>query len=196
MVGGGAMDARFKTEAEFLLADRRRMNGGRSPTGRRSKGVIIWRTSLWIISSHCHQRGTENRPNTSTVSLTIIYTQCVIRQKVKAHDRPPKVEETLMTMAYCASKRSSCLKRKVGAVVAYIRSIKNKQSRGNQDPRQRDLPFQIVSFGYNDIPAGTPCVFSPWRGFYQTIPGGSCQGNQVLSELWRGSAGQTQMPSL
>ena len=90
-----------------------------------------------------------------------------IRKGEEAHDRPPKMEETLMTMAYCASKRSSCLKRKVGAVIAYIRKIKDVYPNANHENGERDLPFQIVSSGYNDVPAGVPCVFAEWRGCYR-----------------------------
>ena len=65
-----------------------------------------------------------------------------------------------------ASKRSSCLKRKVGAVIAFIRSVEDVYD-VTPDRIDRDMPFQVVSVGYNDIPWGTPCVFSEWQGCYR-----------------------------
>ncbi|MBM3300797.1 MAG: hypothetical protein FJY85_12685, partial [Deltaproteobacteria bacterium] len=62
------------------------------------------------------------------------------------YEHLPSPEEALMTMAYCMSKRSSCLKRKVGAVVATA---------------QHD----VVSAGYNEVPRGNePCVFDAELG--------------------------------
>ena len=53
--------------------------------------------------------------------------------------RQPRREETFMTMAYAASQRSSCMKRKVGAVIV-------------------DETGTVVSSGFNEVP-GTerPC---------------------------------------
>jgi deoxycytidylate deaminase len=60
-----------------------------------------------------------------------------------APEHQPTIDETLMTMAYAASKRSRCVKRKVGAIVA------NKFS-------------NAISAGFNDVPEGVkPCVFDP-----------------------------------
>jgi len=49
----------------------------------------------------------------------------------------PSLDEALMTAAYCISRLSSCLKRKVGAVVA------------------REDNGEILSVGYNEVPEGT-----------------------------------------
>jgi deoxycytidylate deaminase/dephospho-CoA kinase len=58
-------------------------------------------------------------------------------------DYYPSDRETLMTAAYVISKRSKCLKRKVGAVIA---------------TKEGD----IISTGYNNVPRGTiPCVEDP-----------------------------------
>lgn len=57
--------------------------------------------------------------------------------------RPPTNDETLMTIAYVKSKRSECLKRKVGAVIT--------SQEGN-----------ILSAGYNNVPPGeVTCLNHP-----------------------------------
>jgi deoxycytidylate deaminase len=79
-----------------------------------------------------------------------------LRDGVRVVDRPPSMDETLMTMAYCASRRSSCEKRKVGAVVAHAKTfvdIKELVKRKEDEKR-----YQVISSGYNEVPLGTaPC---------------------------------------
>jgi deoxycytidylate deaminase/dephospho-CoA kinase len=63
------------------------------------------------------------------------------------NERIARPEEALMTTAYVESKRSSCLKRKVGAVIA--------SSTGD-----------IISAGHNEVPdASDPCIDDPRYGW-------------------------------
>jgi deoxycytidylate deaminase len=55
----------------------------------------------------------------------------------KAIEHQPTLDEALMTIAYCMSRRSSCLKRKVGAVI------------GRRDNAE------ILAVGYNEVPEGS-----------------------------------------
>jgi len=57
----------------------------------------------------------------------------------------PSVAEAMMTTAYCESKRSSCLKRRVGAVIA----------RANGE---------ILAVGHNDVPDGIERCISSGSG--------------------------------
>jgi deoxycytidylate deaminase len=86
--------------------------------------------------------------------------------KRPAPDRPPTIDETLMTIAYCLSKRSSCVKRKVGAVIAHIAQFEELKDR---DPREDShIQFQVLSGGYNDVPLGSPaCVFMNSQNCYR-----------------------------
>ena len=63
-----------------------------------------------------------------------------------------------MTIAYSLSKMSSCIKRKVGAVVVdFAKSIRA----GNPSGMVVSLPF-VVSSGYNEVPLGSyACIFHP-----------------------------------
>jgi deoxycytidylate deaminase len=68
----------------------------------------------------------------------------------------PTVDETLMTIAYAESQRSSCLKRKVGAVIVATQHINHKD---RQDHSIHDS-VTIIASGHNEVPLGiTPCVF-------------------------------------
>lgn len=68
----------------------------------------------------------------------------------KAKDKSPTEMEAIMAMAYSNSLRSSCLKRKVGAVIV--------DSMGN-----------IFSSGYNEVPyLEKPCL-SVYGGCYRTV---------------------------
>jgi deoxycytidylate deaminase len=63
------------------------------------------------------------------------------------NERRAKPEEALMTTAYVESKRSSCLKRKVGAVIA-------------------SPSGDIIAAGHNDVPeASVPCLNDPRYGW-------------------------------
>lgn len=65
------------------------------------------------------------------------------------HEFPPTASEAFMTMAYCESARSACLKRKVGAVIARLHT----------DTEGREHGY-VLSSAFNDVPEGQkPCVF-------------------------------------
>jgi deoxycytidylate deaminase len=71
--------------------------------------------------------------------------------------RTPNEDETHMAMAYAVSQRSSCLKRKVGAVIV-------------------DSMGTVVSTGYNEVPIfGNPC-----KDEY-----GKCYRNRLRADLLR-----------
>lgn len=72
-------------------------------------------------------------------------------------EHPPKDDETFMTMAYVESQRSSCLKRKVGAVVtSTINAVRNSEDNAITNT------IYVLSSGHNEVPPGTiPCIFDP-----------------------------------
>lgn len=164
LVGENASYKRFDTEEDFIIADKRDeqedfVNGQQIKRCNYLSDIIVDNsTNLPEVKAIDRDKFFNNFIN------NYIHPMRKVRKGEKAHDRPPKIEETLMTMAYCASKRSSCLKRQVGAVIACIRRIKDEYPKANCDRDERDAPFQVVSSGYNDIPAGTPCVFAHWNG--------------------------------
>lgn len=167
LVGNAASYKRFDTEEDFIIADRRDeqedfANGQQIKRCNYLSDIIV-DNSKDIPQNREIDRGTFFNDFINNY----IHPMRKVRKGEKAHDRPPRIEETLMTMAYCASKRSSCLKRQVGAIIACIRKIKDEYPNADCDRDERDPPFQVVSSGYNDIPAGTPCVFADWNGCYR-----------------------------
>ncbi len=72
-------------------------------------------------------------------------------------DNLPTNDETMMTMAYAESKKSSCLKRKVGALIISVHNGKN----GNAKDHSINEAVHILSSGYNEVPLGSvPCIFN------------------------------------
>lgn len=67
----------------------------------------------------------------------------------KEREFPPSEMETIMAMAYANSLRSSCLKRKVGAVII-------------------DNSGNIFSSGYNEVPPNEAPCLERWGGCYRT----------------------------
>ncbi len=89
-----------------------------------------------------------------------------VRDASPRPDHPPKINELLMTMAYCASKRSSCEKRKVGAVIAHMKEFHHliEEIKRPEDNKK----FLIVSSGYNEVPLGTdPCTLGKHQKCYR-----------------------------
>lgn len=92
-----------------------------------------------------------------------IYTRYIIRmlelrKKDPSPEFRPSIDELSMTAAYVLSKMSSCLKRKVGAVVIDSRGdIEKQQTINGQEILS--IPY-IVSSGFNEVPLGSkPCMF-------------------------------------
>jgi len=160
IVGPSAPNQRFDTKEEFLIADKRDEEED-IPNGQQIKRCNYF-ADIIVNNNISQKSGRKKREFFNQFIEDYIQPMRKVRRGETAHDRPPKIEETLMTLAYCVSKRSSCLKRKVGAVIAYVRNIKKEDK-----PEDRDLQFQIVSTGYNDVPAGKPCIFSDWGKCYR-----------------------------
>lgn len=108
---------------------------------------------------------TNNRNYLSTAPLTKkqfiddIYNKYVdlIEKKKGGEVLPehlPTSDEALMTMAYAESQKSSCLKRKVGAIIALIEEIKVNGYVSSH--------MHVLSSGHNDVSLGLyPCVIEP-----------------------------------
>jgi len=73
-----------------------------------------------------------------------------------APENLPSIDESFMTMAYAESQRSSCIKRKVGAIIASIESI---DTQGIESINKNTF---VLSSGHNEVPFGsTPCILHP-----------------------------------
>lgn len=82
-----------------------------------------------------------------------------LREENASPSIPPGNDELCMSIAYAQSKMSSCLKRKVGAVI--VDTIKSSHRFTNNTGRVTEYPV-VVSSGYNEVPLGSKkCIYHP-----------------------------------
>ena len=150
----GPKPKRFTSEEEFDVADRRDFQEGDLAWGQK---VQLCNDAADIIVNNEEPlpEGSAKREqffsDFKTRYLTVMK---AIRDGTYVPDMAPSMDEVLMTMAFCASRRSSCEKRKVGAVVAHVKefpSLAGAVKRPEDDKR-----YQVISSGYNEVPLGTP----------------------------------------
>lgn len=156
-IGGGK---RFATEEEFLEADKRDRDE-QTENGQQVKGcndlsdIIVRNQPPEEVSPEA------DRPYRDYVRQVLCEPYISVIEHI-AEGKPPqerraKPEEALMTAAYVESRRSSCLKRKVGAVIASPRG-------------------DILSAGHNEVPeAAKPCIDDPRYG--------CCARDSILENL-------------
>jgi deoxycytidylate deaminase len=135
---------RFRDEADFDRADRRdeeeKMAYGQQVRLCNDLADIVIMNNEQISESRSSAR--EDRVEDK------LYKRYVRRIESIAEGRPdpetrPLPDEALMTAAYCESKRSSCVKRRVGAVIA----------RANGE---------VIAAAHNEVPEGAlPCLEDP-----------------------------------
>ena len=82
-----------------------------------------------------------------------------LRDGMVSPEVSPDISELCMTIAYALSKSSSCLKRKVGALIVDVDQVANGTEYSGT--KHLEMP-NIVSCGYNEVPLGSyKCVFHP-----------------------------------
>lgn len=164
LVGKSAPDTRFEKAREFEEADKRDQEED-IEYGQQVKRCN-YLADIIINNEDKLTSGTAKKAEFfSKIAQNYIDTMKAVREGSQVPDRPPSINETLMTMAYCISKRSSCEKRKVGAVIAHVTEYKKI----TEIKRPEDnIKFQIISSGYNEVPLGTdPCKLSKYEMCYR-----------------------------
>lgn len=158
------------TEEEFFKADKRDQLEEEYDYGQQVK-KCNYLADIIVLNDRKIPRADEN---TKTIFISDIYTKYVKPiENLKSGERSatvkPSMDELSMTIAYSLSKMSSCIKRKVGAVVV---DFAKSNSTSNSPGQITTLPF-IVSSGYNEVPLGSyGCIFHPdyemcYRDFLQ-----------------------------
>jgi len=169
VVGEHSYNNRFNADDDFEKADARDEHEDISYGQQLKKCNYLADIIIYNNTDYPNASATSKRKFFSDINANYIYPIQQSKRGAPAHDRPPSIDETLMTMAYCVSKRSSCLKRKVGAIIAHIMEFENNTEQPL--PVQRvdsNKQFQIVSSGYNEVPLGTEaCIFSEWQKCYR-----------------------------
>jgi deoxycytidylate deaminase len=151
-------DGRFKSDEEFDKADNRDKleiydYGQQASTCSYLSDIIIYN----------EKNIAELEKGDYIRSIYIQYINLIefVHDGTISLDTKPSVDELCMTIAYSLSKASSCLKRKVGAVVVDLEKYDGELKNPNQ---QKELPI-IISSGYNEVPFGQlPCKYHPDYG--------------------------------
>ena len=150
---------RFKTQADFGEADARDQRedvayGQQVRKCNYLADIIVDNPEDFPAASQYESSAYFNK----IVKDYIFPMQAVRKANQRPHERPPSVDEALMTMAYCASKRSSCLKRNVGAVIVRVKRLEGEHFKARRT--DAEIQFQLISSGCNEVPPGSEaCVF-------------------------------------
>jgi len=144
-------DKRCKNGAEFIIIDGRDMEEGLS-NGQQVKRCNDM-SDIIILNDKFNNKSdiAAFRPYIFTKLYNKFIAQIEELAEGKRLRQFPDIDEALMTAAYVESRRSSCLKRKVGAVISAI-PIDGKNINDGH----------ILSSGFNDVPIGEPsCLEHP-----------------------------------
>jgi deoxycytidylate deaminase len=165
LVGDEASRRLFDTKEEFKVADERDRQEDKKTGQQVNKCNYL--ADIIINNDDIRQDGTDRkRQFFSEMVEKYIPTMKAIREGKRPPDHPPAINEILMTMAYGMSQRSSCEKRKVGAIIAYISEYKKLEEKIKRP--EDNIRFKIVSSGYNEVPLGTdPCKLGQYGMCYR-----------------------------
>ena len=136
-----ASGGRCATDNEFLEADKRDADE-QETYGQQVRACNYLSDIIILNEDEISQHAELNRQN---YIVEKVYKKYIMLIERLANGEQPKESrarrnEALMTAAYVESKRSSCVKRKVGAIIA-------------------SKDGDIISAGHNDVPDGTsPCI--------------------------------------
>ncbi len=152
-------ERRFASKEEFATADVRDLEEEGIPYGQQVQ-LCSDLADIIVSNGERLQEGTARCTRFFNDFLNKYLTVMkALRDGVAVPDRAPSMDETLMTMAFCASLRSSCQKRKVGAVVAHVKTFPELTELVKRE--EDDQRYQVISSGYNEVPLGTsPCRLS------------------------------------
>lgn len=149
-------DNRVGSYEEFIEADRRdadeKLNHGQQVKKCNYLADVVVRNDQKV--SLTATTALEEYVNTK---LTYIFHIEKLVQGTPDPEYKPSPEETIMTMAYVESKRSSCLKRKVGAIIT-------------------TKDYNVISSGHNDVPPSS-------KSCLEHADYGMCARDKILEKL-------------
>jgi dCMP deaminase len=150
-------DRPFATNEEFLAADKKDeeekdVNGQQVKKCNHISDIII-------VNGTQYTAADTHSKNSFIDDIRKKYIELIennVADKISPQSSP-SVNELCMTIAYSLSKKSSCLKRKVGAVIIDT----NDLSTGTCEKSVAQTLPHIIASGYNEVPAGLKkCIFN------------------------------------
>lgn len=165
LVGDEASRKLFNTVEDFKTADARDREEDKRTGQQVNKCNYL--SDIIINNDDFLQDGTDRKRQFFSETVEkYIPTMKAIREGKRPPDHPPEINEILMTMAYGMSQRSSCEKRKVGAIIAYISEYEELNDKIKRP--EDNIRFKIISSGYNEVPLGTaPCKLGSYGMCYR-----------------------------
>ena len=161
-------DGRFKSSGDFDIADLRDQLE-QDDFGQQVK-KCDYLSDIVIDNSHSIPKHAESQKEDYTRMHYNQYVKLIegslnINQTIRERPAPNK-NELCMTIAYALSTMSSCIKRKVGAVI--VEEARSKVEAQECRTVVSSIPF-IVSSGYNEVPLGlNKCLFDePYQKCYR-----------------------------
>ena len=159
----------FPDEKSFLEADKRDELEDDS-SGQQVK-KCNYLSDIIIVNEENFSKASVRKKEDFIRDICWEYIKLIEEQVTGKHspENYPSVDELCMTIAYVTSKSSSCLKRKVGAVIIDVDGNIEKEK---EKEKNNVYPY-IVSSGYNEVPLGSiKCAFHPeyqkcYRDFLQ-----------------------------
>ena len=156
VVGVAGSGKPFQTDTEFDEADERdefeaSINGQQVKKCSQSSDIII------VNEEHFPEASTRKKTDYVT-GIKRKYIELIENATAgkRSPQTTPSINELCMTIAYGLSTKSSCLKRKVGAVII---DSGNHQSTEAVEEKAIKIP-NIIASGYNEVPAGSfKCAF-------------------------------------
>lgn len=155
VVGSGKL---FPEYEEFISADERDEFEANS-SGQHVK-KCNHESDIIIVNETQIPRTAVHKKKDYVISICRKYVE-LIENNVDGKISPeisPSINELCMTIAYSLCQKSSCLKRKVGAVIIEINEASGKKDAS--DGKVGEIP-NIISSGYNEVPMGMyKCIFN------------------------------------
>ena len=149
----------FANVSEFLEADRRdaseeKDNGQQVKKCNHASDIII-------VNEEQFPETAEQQKEDFVRKIYRKYIE-LIENNVLRKESPeisPSHNELFMSIAYALSKKSSCLKRKVGAVIIEVDKSNTDEHINSSNHKIVAMP-SIIASGYNEVPLGSyKCIF-------------------------------------
>ncbi len=140
------VEEKYKSNLKDFDQDDNNDTGGDNPTHGQHVGDCFYESDIVILNNDYFE--TEGNENFKAFEGNVDKYLQLVSQPLQ-RQKPIRTDESLMAMAYAASQRSSCMKRKVGAVIV-------------------DPEGNVISSGFNEVPRKEQSCEKKYKKCYRT----------------------------